>query len=391
MATYRWRTITPIFLLLLLLLAACGGSGDHKGPPIHSPPRSPLQTPSPTSARGQQLLTTLAQKIKSAETLHTILDVSIAGQTFNGTIDTEVWNAVPAKNRTVVLQSSLPPFPAGSISVTNGKQLWQYDPAKKVVYTGPVPTAGTPTTGSNFNAGGRQNQFILGLVQAVLIRSKVTLVSSTATIDGQSVYDIHVASQAQPTTTGPNYSYVGEVYIDKVTQLLVRVNLTIQSFGTVTLDVPKLLLDQPIADGLFTFVPPAGVKVLPLQEANQNPTTGSITFVQAQQQAGYHLLSIPGSDTDYELEGVTALGAPGNQIFTLNYTQGNLSFTIAEGKALADLPGNTGQQISLRGTIATLSTLNGITTLAWTEKGVGIRITGKLSNNQVVQIANLLS
>lgn len=156
MATYRWRTITPIFLLLLLLLAACGGSGDHKGPPIHSPPRSPLQTPSPTSARGQQLLTTLAQKIKSAETLHTILDVSIAGQTFNGTIDTEVWNAVPAKNRTVVLQSSLPPFPAGSISVTNGKQLWQYDPAKKVVYTGPVPTAGTPTTGSNFNAGGRQ-------------------------------------------------------------------------------------------------------------------------------------------------------------------------------------------------------------------------------------------
>ena len=386
MATYRWGTITPIFLLLFLLLAACSGSATPQ-----APTRKPLLTPSPTPAQGQQLLTTLAQKIKSAETLHTILDVSIAGQTFNGTIDTEVWNAVPAKNRTVVLQSSLPPFPAGSISVTNGKQLWQYDPAKKVVYTGPVPTAGTPTTGSNFNAGGRQNQFILSLVQAVLTRSKATLVSSTATIDGHSVYDIHVTSQAQPTTTGPNYSYVGEVYIDKVTQLLVRVNLTIQSFGTVTLDVPKLLLDQPIADGLFTFVPPAGVKVLPLQAANQNPTTGSITFVQAQQQAGYHLLSIPGSDTDYELEGVTALGAPGNQIFTLNYTQGNLSFTIAEGKALAGLPGSTGQQISLRGTIATLSTLNGFTTLAWTEKGVGIRITGKLSNNQVVQIANLLS
>jgi len=386
MATYRWGTITPIFLLLFLLLAACSGSATPQ-----APTRKPLLTPSPTSAQGQQLLTTLAQKIKSAETLHTILDVSIAGQTFNGTIDTEVWNAVPAKNRTVVLQSSLPPFPAGSISVTNGKQLWQYDPAKKVVYTGPVPTAGTPTTGSNFNAGGRQNQFILSLVQGVLTRSKATLVSSTATIDGHSVYDIHVTSQAQPTTTGPNYSYVGEVYIDKVTQLLVRVNLTIQSFGTVTLDVPKLLLDQPIADRLFTFVPPAGVKVLPLQAANQNPTTGSITFVQAQQQAGYHLLSIPGSDTDYELEGVTALGAPGNQIFTLNYTQGNLSFTIAEGKALAGLPGSTGQQISLRGTIATLSTLNGFTTLAWTEKGVGIRITGKLSNNQVVQIANLLS
>lgn len=386
MAIYRWRTITPVFLLLFLLLAACGGSTATQ-----VPTSKPLPTPSPTSAQGQQLLTALAQKLKSAKTLHAILDVSIAGQTFNGNIDTEQWNVAPTENRTVVLQSSIPQFPAGSITVTNGKQLWQYDPAKKVVYTGPVPTASTPTPGSNFNAGGRQNQFILGLVQAILTRSKATLVSSTATINGHSVYDVHVASQAQPAATGPNFSYTGEVYIDKVTQLLVQVNLTIQSFGTVTLDVPKLLLDQPIASNLFTFVPPAGVKVLPLQAANQNPTTGSITFVQAQQQAGYHLLSIPGSDTDYELEGVTALGAPGNQIFTLNYTQGNLSFTIAEGKALADLPGSTGQQISLRGTIATLSTLNGSTTLAWTEKGVGIRITGPLSNNQTVQIANLLS
>lgn len=386
MAIYRWRTITPIFLLLFLLLAACGGSTATQ-----VSTSKPLPTPSPTSAQGQQLLTTLAQKIKSAKTLHAILDVSIAGQTFNGNIDTEQWNVAPTENRTVVLQSSIPQFPAGSITVTNGKQLWQYDPAKKVVYTGPVPTAGTPTPGSNFNAGGRQNQFILGLVQTILTRSKATLVSSTATINGHSVYDVHVASQARPAATGPNFSYTGEVYIDKATQLPVQVNLTIQSFGTVTLDVPKLLLDQPIASNLFTFVPPAGVKVLPLQAANQNPTTGSITFVQAQQQAGYHLLSIPGSDTDYELEGVTALGAPGNQIFTLNYSQGNLSFTIAEGKALADLPGSTGQQISLRGTIATLSTLNGSTTLAWTEKGVGIRITGPLSNNQIVQIANLLS
>jgi len=390
MAIYRWRTITPIFLLLFLLLAACGGSATPQ-----VPTSKPLPTPSPTSAQGQQLLTTLAQKLKSAKTLHAILDVSIAGQTFNGNIDTEQWNVAPTENRTVVLQSSIPQFPAGSITVTNGKQLWQYDPAKKVVYTGPVPTAGTPIPGSNFNAGGRQNQFpyfiAAGLVQAILTRSKATLVSSTATINGHNVYDVHVSSQAQPAATGPNFSYTGEVYIDKATQLLVRVNLTIQSFGTVTLDVPKLLLDQPIASNLFTFVPPAGVKVLPLQAANQNPTTGSITFVQAQQQAGYHLLSIPGSDTDYELEGVTALGAPGNQIFTLNYTQGNLSFTIAEGKALADLPGSTDQQISLRGTIATLSTLNGSTTLAWTEKGVGIRITGPLSNDKIVQIANLLS
>jgi outer membrane lipoprotein-sorting protein len=380
MATQRWMAITSIVLLSLLLLAACGSSTTSQ-----TPTRKPLPTPSSTSAQAQQLLTMLAQKIKSAKTLHTILDISISGQTFNGTIDTELWNEVPAKNRTVVLQSSIPQFPAGSITVTNGKQLWQYDPAQKVVYSGPVPSDGTPTP-----AGGGQNRFFLGLVQSVLTRSKATLVSSSTSIDGRSVYDIHVVSEAQQNATGPNFSYTGEIYLDKVKQLLVRVNLMIQNFGMVTLDVPQLLLDQPIAGNFFTFVPPAGVKVLPLQTANSNPTTGAITFVQAQKQAGYHLLSIPGSNTDYELENVTALGAPGNQIFTLNYTKGNMGFTIAEGKSLADLPG-AGQQISLRGTIATLSTLNGVTTLAWTEKGVGIHISGNLNNEQIVQIANLLS
>jgi outer membrane lipoprotein-sorting protein len=380
MATQRWVTITPIILLLLLLLTACGGTTTSQTPTSTTP------TPSPTSAQAQQLLTTLAQKIKHAKTLHAVLNISISGQTFNGTINTELWNEAPAKNRTLVLRSSLPQFPAGSMTVTNGKQLWQYNPAQKIVYTGLVPSAGTPTPGVS-----RQNQFFLSLMQSVLTHSKATLVSSSTSIDGRGVYDIHVVSLAQQNATGPNFSYVGEVDIDKVTQLLVRVNLMIQSFGMVTLDVPQLLLDQPITGSLFTFVPPAGVKVLPLQAASSSPTTGTITFVQAQKQAGYHLLSIPGSDTDYELESVTALGAPGNQIFTLNYTKGNLGFTIAEGKSLADLPGGGGQQISLRGTIATLSMLNALSTLAWTEKGVGMRITGNLNNEQIVQIANLLS
>ncbi len=117
----------------------------------------------------------------------------------------------------------------------------------------------------------------------------------------------------------------------------------------------------------------------------------SLSLVQAQQQAGYHLLSIPGDQADYVLGGVNVLGAPGNQIYALNYMKGNLSFTIAQGKSLANLPGATGQQISLRGTIGTLSRDNSTTTLAWTEKGIGIHITGNLSNDQIATIAQLLS
>ena len=144
----------------------------------------------------------------------------------------------------------------------------------------------------------------------------------------------------------------------------------LQGLGQVLLDIPMLALNQPIPGSTFTFVAPEGVKVLPLQQANATSSTGSLTLDQAQQrdrQAGFHLLSIPAAQTDYVLGNVNALGAPGNQIYTLSYTRGSSSFIIAQGKALANLPSSGGQQVSLRGTTGTLSKTNGATTLSWTE------------------------
>jgi len=47
--------------------------------------------------------------------------------------------------------------------------------------------------------------------------------------------------------------------------------------------------------------------------------------------------------------------------------------------------------VKLRGTTGTLTTNSGSTTLSWTEKGVGVTITGTLTNDQIVAIANLLA
>ena len=81
-----------------------------------------------------------------------------------------------------------------------------------------------------------------------------------------------------------------------------------------------------------------------------------------------------------------------DRVYTLSYTSGKLSFTLAEGKPLANLPASGGQSLSLRGTTATLTIANGSTTLSWTEKGIGITITGVgLSSAQIEDIAKLLS
>ncbi|HET7639610.1 MAG TPA: hypothetical protein VFK47_12850, partial [Ktedonobacteraceae bacterium] len=133
----RYRRISGVItiLFIVLLLAACGGATSTTAPQV----KKPTPIPSPTPGQGAQLLATMAQKINTATTLHGIFDVKITGQSLNGSVNSEIWNAAPNKNRTVVLQSTLTQFPAGSVTVTNGKQTWQYDPAKKVVYTGAAP------------------------------------------------------------------------------------------------------------------------------------------------------------------------------------------------------------------------------------------------------------
>jgi outer membrane lipoprotein-sorting protein len=382
----RYRYLFPALALLLVLLAACGGSSTSTGQTKPTPTPSPSPTPGP----GQLLLNRVGEKLNSAKTLHGIFDLAITGQAFSGMVNIEIWNVSPNKNKTVVLQSTIAQIPAGTITDTDGKTIWQYDPKKNVVYTGPVDTsAGTATPASGFTGGSNaQTRLILTLVQAIFTRSNATIVSSNANINGHVAYDVHVV----PQTGAPiGLNYRGEVYVDKQSEVPLRLDLMVSSLGHIVLDLPKLEINQPIPDSTFAFVVPPGAKELPLQQATATPGDGSITLVQAQQQAGYHLLSIPPSQTDYELEGVTALGSPGSQIFTLNYIKGNISFTISQGKPLANLQPNSGERVSVRGTTGTLTASNSSTVLAWTEKGVGIQIEGPFSKDQVIALANLLS
>jgi len=386
MSRRRWQVaLLPFTFLLMLLVAACGSSSTSQTPAALTP------TPTPAPEQGQHLLAKVAQNLKSAKTLHAHFNLTAAGSAFNGTVNTEVWNASPHKSRTVVLRSTITQLPTGLVNVSDGKQAWQYNPVKKVVYTGQVSSnTGTLTPGASQD----QNQFLMKIVESVLTHGNAKLVSSSASVNRHEAYEVHVTSpgSGQSGSTGSgsgNFNYDGDVYIDKTSMLPLKVMLTIQGFGQVTLDMPTLVLNQPVADSLFTFVPPPGVQVLPFpKEGTSN--TGTISLAQAQQQAGYHLLSIPASDSEYQLQGVDALGAPGNQIFTLNYVKGNSTFAISEGKSLANLP-VSGQQMSLRGTTATLSSVGSTMTLSWTEKGAGIQVAGNLNKDELVTIANLLS
>ncbi len=387
MSIHRLKLALPCALLLLLLtLAACNGSASTSSPPVTPIPKS---SPTPVSDRGTQLLAQAGQTLNGARTLHAIVDITIAGPALNGSINSEIWNLAPDKNRTVVLQSSIGQFGSGTITVSDGKQIWQYNPQQKIVYNAQISATATatPTTGQ---AATDQSQMIFNLVRSIFTHSNGTLVSSSATVNGHAAYDIAITSQAQSSGSGTNnINYSGHVFLDKTSNLPLRVTLSVQGFGQITLDLPMLAINAQLDQSLFTFTPPSGVKVLPFP--TNTSASGTLTLAQAQQQAGYHLLSIPASTTAYQLLSVDALGAPGNQIYAINYlAQPDSKFTVSQGKALANLPAS-GQHISLRGITATIATVGGVTTISWTEKGVGIQISGPLSASQLTAIANLLS
>ncbi len=380
---YTKFALPCMLLLLLVALAAC-----NSGSSTNSPAVTPVPTSSPVGDRGAQLLAQAGQKLNGARTLHALVDITIVGPALNGTIRSEIWNLTPNESRSVVLQSNVGQFGAGTLTVSDGKQIWQYNPQQKVAYHAQISasSSATPTTGDAAD----QSQMIFDLVRSVFTHSDATLVSSSAIVNGRAVYDLAVTSQAGSSGSGTNnLNYSGDIFLDKTSNLPVRVSLHVQGLGQITLDLPMLTLNQQLDQSLFTFTPPSGVKVLPFP--TNSTATGGLTLAQAQQQAGYHLLSIPASTTGYQLLSVDALGAPGNQIYTLNYsTQSGIKFTISQAKALANLP-FSGQSISLRGTTAIISTAGNVPTLAWTEKGVGIQIYGPLSNSQLTAIANLLS
>ena len=383
MSIQRMKIALPCALLLLLFtLAAC-----NNGPSTTSHPVTPTATSS--ADQGARLLAQAGQKLNMASSLHAVVNISLAGSGLNGTIKSEIWNMAPDKSRSVVLQSDVTQFSSGTITVSDGKQVWQYNPQQKVVYHAQISPSGsaTPTTGASASD---QSQAIFNLVRGVFTHSNATLVSSSAVVNGRAAYDIAITSQAGSNGSGTNgLTYSGDIFLDKTNNLPLRVSMHVQGLGQITLDLLLLTLNQQLDQRLFTFTPPPGVKVLPFP-TNSTGTSG-LTLAQAQQQAGYHLLSIPATDTDYRLLSVDALGAPGNQVYTLNYqTQSGVKFTIAQSKALANLP-VSGQSISLRGTTATISTAGGTPALFWTEKGIGIQVAGTLSNSQLTDIANLLS
>lgn len=386
----RHRSILnlPVMLLamLTLVLSACQPTSTEAM--IHTGSYPSMHNLAQTSSPGQQLLDRIAQRLNSAKTLHGNFTLTLQGRAATGTIKLEQWSAQGGKSRNETLASTLPQAVAGSLTVSDGKKMWQYDPSQKVVYIGPAQQSN-----SLLAVPGRgQVQLLLNTLLSVFGSSTGTLVSDKASVDGKAAYQVHVVPQEssdQGRANPGSLSYQGEVYIDKSSEQPLRMDLTLASLGPVSMHFDNFELNTSIDAEKFTFVTPAGIREEALPTASGS-NSDLLSLAQAQKKVSYHLLAISSDHSEYILNGVTTLGTPKNAIYLLDYMRGSQVFTIAEGAPLANLEGAAGQSLGLRSTNATFAQINSLASLAWTEKGIGIRITGHLTQDQATTIAQLL-
>jgi hypothetical protein len=154
-----------------------------------------------------------------------------------------------------------------------------------------------------------------------------------------------------------------------------------QSTGQTVVDIPLLMLNEQIPAHTFTFTPPPDAKVL---------TTGPLPFIQAQQEAGYHLLTIPDTQKGYTFEQVSAIGHSKDISYNLYYKTGSTNVIISERKTSLS-PASSGAPVTVRGQSGSVITNSGITVLTWAEDGVQISIEGTLSKDQAISMAQVLS
>lgn len=376
---YRLQKMIAILCLLLILtlLSACGGKSN-----------TTRRTAKPTVGPGQHLLEETGNLLENAHTLHGIFDGSISGRLISGEMKSEIWRMAPDKCRSLTLKSTLSQFAPGTLTVNDGKQIWQYDPAKKVVYTGQARITASSIAALPGIGQGDTQQVLYDILQTVFTGSTATLLTSSEQVNGRPVYVLHVVPRSQ-NGVAASFSYDGVVTLDQQTRLPLDVNLALTGVGQARITISSLTINRPLAASLFAFSPPPGhLPMIPFPN-NTLQTSNSLTLQQAEQQAHYHLLSIPAARTAYQLQSIAALGSPGNEIYTFTYLLANQSFTISESKALADLH-LKGPTLSLRSADATLTTHGSTSTLSWTDRGVGIQISGSLSKEQIVAVANSL-
>jgi outer membrane lipoprotein-sorting protein len=347
----RWLIGLSVLAVLALLLGGC-----QKQP------------------TAQEIVARLEEVEASTQDAHAVLEFSAKGEGMDEELVAEVWEKKPNKFRAEVLEANDPEL-AGAISVTNGQQFWMYEPGKNEVMVGEVG----PDEPSSFRGAIRDME---DMIRQVLDATDVKLVGEED-VAGTATYKLELTPRENDETFLPAGSKA-TLWVDQERWVVLQAHFSGGIAGEGQMRVRSFELNTGIADDRFQFEIPEGAKVTNAEDKQSK----HLTLDEAQAQADFLLVPT------YVPEGVTLVDVlTMGEAFILHYDHSTTSFSVIQGPSDGTREAPTGQKtkVTVRGQTANLITDGlGNNFLTWVEDGVTVTIAGRISQDEILKVAESL-
>ena len=323
----------------------------------------------------EEIVTKLEEVEASTEDAHAILEFSAMGQGMDEDLVVEVWEKKPNKFRAEVLEANDPEL-AGAINVTNGQQFWAYQPSQNEVVVGEVG----PDEPSSFRGAIRDME---DMIRQALDATDVKLVGEED-VAGLATYKLELTPREDDETFLPAGSKA-TLWVDQERWVVLQAYFSGGIAGEGQMRVRSFELNMGIADDLFQFEIPEGAKVTNAEDKRPK----YLTLDEARAQADFPLL-VP----TYVPEGATLIDVlTVEEAYILHYDHSMTSFTVIQGQpqGVREAPPGQKTEVTVRGKTANLITDGlGNSFLTWTENGVAITIAGRISQDEILKVAESL-
>jgi len=341
----------------------------------------------------EEIVARMKEVEASVENAHAVVEFSLRSSAKDLDLTVEMWEQTPNKFRAEVLEASEENL-AGMVSVTDGQQVWIYHPGENEALVGRVGEFGMDEP-----LNPRQViEFMQEGIQRVMDTCDVELVGEED-VGGTATYKLEFTPRTGEEAALPIPIDKGTLWVEQERWIALRAEFEGGTLGRGSMRVRFAEFNMGVDDDRFRFDVPADAEVIDVADTRPTP----LTLEEARAQAGFTLL-VPG----YVPDGATLIYVfSANGAFTLHYDHSPVSFTVTqrlleEGE---DLEQQTKERFSrqveegqvtvsdqaMRGQTAILITdaLDN-SFLTWAEDGVVFAVAGRISQDEILAVAESL-
>ena len=331
------------------------------------------------SPTAEEIVAKMQEVEASTEDVHAVVQFDVREGDKTESAVVEVWEKSPDKIRVEVLEADSSEVSAGAIAVSDGAQVWIYDPTENEVLTGDAGAIGPDDAPANPRDLVRSVDEGLDWVQehadAKLVGKEDVAGVATYVLEFTPKEDVE---QPLPVTGS------AKMWVDQKRWVALRAEFVVEGVAEGKMLVRSFELNTGIDDTRFQFEVPEGAQVIAIDQ--KKPT--HLTLDEAVAEADF--LLVP----SYVPEGVTLIDVFKLQEgYVFYYDHSETTFTVIQGPFPMgrEIPGAK-SEVTVRGQPATLiaDEARGNALLTWEEDGITIAIAGRIDKDEIVKVAESL-